>query len=537
MNNLLFSFVVGVFMFVGFNFWAYFLNALNTGVFLGLNFNNLTQTSALLNGGFYLDWVNVLFFFILCSISVSVYWFAYDYMGGDPFFWRFQVLLVLFVSSMVILLFSSNFWWIFLGWDGLGLSSFLLVNYYSASSSWWASIKTYLVNRWGDGFLVVCLCWFLNVQIFSLKEAALLVPPLIFLLLLNGAFTKSAQFPYGSWLPVAMAAPTPVSALIHSSTLVTAGVYLVLRFYQEGSTGFDSVVFLCAFLAVFLGGLGGVTTHDLKKIIAYSTMSQMGFLFIVLLLCGPDLCMMALMFHGIFKAGLFISVGNYLIYGCQDSRLVTSPAWVSCFNVYFVFHFLLSLVGLGPWLGHSSKSYFFEVFSVSFSTILAVLSLIMVMFTSWYSARLAFMVSWGSNGGSFYSSGFLFKPGFSVWYLIFLNLFLNFFWFNIFFQNVSVNDIYLWSIYFSSGFGLIFGLWIFGGSSLKFLSLHFDFVSSNIFWGWWKFLAKVGVLLEGFQENFGLSQTVSFNSLALVNWRVGAWASFVVSLLACLAFM
>lgn len=179
------------------------------------------------------DFVSVLFRVVLLSIVFCVLNFRKVYMGGDFLKSRFRQIVLSFVISMLILIFSSDFLFLLVGWDGLGVTRFLLIAYYNSSDSWAASLKTFLKNRWGDG------CLILGLSLLLLKQGGFFINGLdcsvggfFVLLLLMGGFTKRAQFPFSSWLPSAMAAPTPVSALVHSSTLVTAGVYLIFRKFR-----------------------------------------------------------------------------------------------------------------------------------------------------------------------------------------------------------------------------------------------------------------------------------------------------------------
>lgn len=269
-----------------------------------------------------LDWLSIRFFGVLMIICGSVYLFGSDYMGvGDLFIWRFSVLLNIFVLSMVGVIFFGGFFWVLVGWDGLGLTSVLLVLYYSARSSWSSGFKTYSINRIGDGFLVVVFLYLIGTdcQIVRMLDYFGLG-----MLLCLGAFTKSAQFPFSGWLPVAMAAPTPVSALVHSSTLVTSGLYLMVRFFNVLS---DRVLFTVCVVGLFTMVMASVAAcgeWDAKKVVAYSTLRQLGLMGFRLGVGLVDFCFFHLIIHALFKALLFICVGTLLmkIQHLQDLRVL-----------------------------------------------------------------------------------------------------------------------------------------------------------------------------------------------------------------------
>nr|YP_011017993.1 NADH dehydrogenase subunit 5 [Lingula reevii]WQG15356.1 NADH dehydrogenase subunit 5 [Lingula reevii] len=243
-------------------------------------------------------------------ISVSVMLFSADYMALESFKPRFYYLVGFFVLSMISLIFMPHFPGAMLGWDCLGMSSFLLVSYYKSGKASKGASLTALSSRVGDMVLVVFMCISLSGISFSSPSSlsGMSMTFLVSVLLVVGGFSKSAQTPFSSWLPAAMAAPTPVSALVHSSTLVTAGVYLVIQNY--------SILNLAGPCMLVVGGLSTVIPSllalwecDLKRIVALSTLSQLGFMFLCLG-CGlKDLAFIHLLTHAVVKALLFICVG------------------------------------------------------------------------------------------------------------------------------------------------------------------------------------------------------------------------------------
>ena len=240
-------------------------------------------------------------------IARQVFSFAQGYIKDEVHVQRFAWVLLAFVISINLLVYSRRLLGLFLGWDGLGLTSFVLVMYYQNAYAAGARLVTLLTNRVGDVALliVVVLRGVGHWQIRRLELRGVVAVLLVF-----GAITKRAQFPFSGWLPQAIAAPTPVSALVHSSTLVTAGVYLLIRFFPllEGRM----VSYRCLFLGsvtMLLAGVSACVEYDLKKVVAYSTLRQLGVMFVALGLNRPILAFFHLLTHAIFKALLFLCVG------------------------------------------------------------------------------------------------------------------------------------------------------------------------------------------------------------------------------------
>ncbi len=268
------------------------------------------------------DPTGALFGSVVIGISANVLQFANTYIHGDPFIQRFIHLVLLFVLSINLLIFIPHLIALLLGWDGLGLVSFLLVIYYQNPKSLGAGIITALTNRIGDVCLLLRIGWALNqghwliLNIWNSRYSSLLTFSIIL-----AAITKRAQIPFSSWLPAAMAAPTPVSALVHSSTLVTAGVFLIIRFFPflEKTSWFKPALLFIATLTILIAGIRAITECDLKKIIALSTLSQLGVIIASLGLGLPNLAFFHLVTHAIFKALLFVC-GGALIHFHQHSQ-------------------------------------------------------------------------------------------------------------------------------------------------------------------------------------------------------------------------
>jgi len=252
---------------------------------------------------------NSVFLFIMLLIVVSFFvllWGRYYILGDENlrlFFW----ILVGFVLSMVALIVSDRFLLLFIGWEGLGVSSFLLVIFYQNWNSLNGGILTLLTNRLGDAFIILALRLWLCSSSFGLIGGAML----IVLLLLIFSFTKSAQWPFIRWLPAAIAAPTPVRALVHSSTLVTAGVWLLFRFLENSPLS-RAIALTLGRVTLLSARLAALLERDAKKIVALSTLRQLGLIVIVLFLGNKRGIFFHLLTHALAKANLFIVVGAIL---------------------------------------------------------------------------------------------------------------------------------------------------------------------------------------------------------------------------------
>nr|DAA06189.1 TPA_exp: NADH dehydrogenase subunit 5 [Drosophila erecta] len=319
------------------------------------------------------DWMSLLFMSFVLMIASLVIFYSKEYMENDENINRFIMLVLMFVLSMMLLIISPNMMSILLGWDGLGLVSYCLVIYFQNIKSYNAGMLTALSNRIGDVAFLLAIAWMLNYgswnYIFYLEvmqnELEMLI---IGSLMMLAAMTKSAQIPFSSWLPAAMAAPTPVSALVHSSTLVTAGVYLLIRFNILLSTSWlGQLLLLLSGLTMFMAGLGANFEFDLKKIIALSTLSQLGLMMSIFSMGFYKLAMFHLLTHALFKALLFMCAGAIIhnMNNSQDIRLmgglsIHMPLTSACFNVSN-----LALCGMPFLAGFYSKDMILEIVSIS----------------------------------------------------------------------------------------------------------------------------------------------------------------------------
>lgn len=275
-----------------------------------------------------LDKVRVSFRIVVTLISGSVFFFSNKYIEEDPFSNRFIWILLSFVVSMNLLIFSGSVFFLLLGWDGLGITSFALIIYYERRESQIAGFQTLMINRLGDVLIVLRIFLFCcrgQFSIFVLSDRVFYSSGLVTLLCV-AALTKRAQFPFRSWLPAAMAAPTPVRALVHSSTLVTAGIFIIIRLCYNVPLRRATIriLLLCGSVTCLLGGWAATFENDIKKVIALSTLSQLGVIVFSLGIGFPSLSLFHLYTHALFKALLFLTAGHILIitFGNQDIRIM-----------------------------------------------------------------------------------------------------------------------------------------------------------------------------------------------------------------------
>nr|UYX79136.1 NADH dehydrogenase subunit 5 [Unedogemmula unedo] len=349
---------------------------------------------------FILDPISLSFSNTVCLISGCVMLFSSSYMSHDPFLKRFTWLVMLFVLSMNLLVFIPSLPVLLLGWDGLGIVSFALVIYYQNTKSLGAGMITVLANRIGDVMILISIGLLIlqgHWSIVSMWDFHLAAYTAFTVTL--AAMTKSAQIPFSSWLPAAMAAPTPVSALVHSSTLVTAGVFLIIRFFPFLNTisGFKSSLLFISVLTLLMAGIGANYENDLKKIIALSTLSQLGVMMMSLGMGMPYLALFHLYTHALFKALLFLCAGMIIhnSSNTQDIRhmgslFLQAPLTVTCMNIAN-----LSLCGAPFLSGFYSKDLILELSLANPTNLIMILLIFLATgMTAAYSLRLSLCSLW-----------------------------------------------------------------------------------------------------------------------------------------------
>nr|YP_009648738.1 NADH dehydrogenase subunit 5 [Panstrongylus rufotuberculatus]QDB64200.1 NADH dehydrogenase subunit 5 [Panstrongylus rufotuberculatus] len=330
----------------------------------------LSLNGCMITMTFLFDWMSLIFTGCVFIISSMVIYYSESYMSSDLDKVRFYFLVILFVMSMMMMIVSPNLMSILIGWDGLGLVSYCLVIYFQNYKSYSAGMLTILTNRIGDVAILLSIAWMLNFgswhYIYYMGMWDFWEFYLVVLIILAG-FTSSAQIPFSSWLPAAMAAPTPVSSLVHSSTLVTAGVYLLIRFSGMILHLDCSLVLCLSMMTMFMAGLGANFEFDLSKIIALSTLSHLGLMMSILFIGYPDLAFLHLLTHAFFKALLFLCAG-LMIHCMSDSQDIRHmgmminylPFTCACFCVSN-----MSLCGLPFMSGFYSKDIILEMMMIS----------------------------------------------------------------------------------------------------------------------------------------------------------------------------
>ncbi len=271
--------------------------------------------------------LSLVFCFVITFVGALIHLYSVEFMKDDEGFRRFFAFMNLFVASMLILVLAGNLLLLYLGWEGVGLCSYLLIGFwYKEPANGYAARKAFIVTRIGDTFMIIGL-FLLFISFGTLNIETLLqqapakwgtgspLATIAALLLLGGALGKSAQLPMQTWLPDAMAGPSPVSALIHAATMVTAGVYLIARMHVLFSLApaVQTAVAVIGALTLLIAGFSALTQHDLKRVLAYSTISQIGYMFLALGVGAWSAAIFHFMIHAFFKALLFLAAGSVIL--------------------------------------------------------------------------------------------------------------------------------------------------------------------------------------------------------------------------------
>ncbi len=367
------------------------------------------------NAGFFFDPLTAVMLCVVCGIGFLITVYAAGYMKGEDGYFRFFAYVGLFIFAMTCLVMGENLVMLYLGWEGVGLCSYLLIGYYyDKPSAREAAKKAFIVNRVGDcGFaLGIMLCWFAfgTISYFGdgvgtgtgLLEKAAANPDhwamqWIPFLLMIGAFGKSAQFPLHVWLPDAMEGPTPVSALIHAATMVTAGVYMIARcgaLFVTNQPAMLTISIIGAFTALFAASIA-LRQFDLKKVFAYSTVSQLGYMFVGVGVLAPVAGMFHLVTHAFFKALLFLGCGivMHAMAGELDMRRMSGLKGMLPKTRWLILMGCLALAAwpIPPFSGFLSKD---EIVAAGWehSLLLAAVLLVGAFLTSYYTFRLYYQV-------------------------------------------------------------------------------------------------------------------------------------------------
>ncbi|MCH6566338.1 MAG: NADH-quinone oxidoreductase subunit L, partial [Proteobacteria bacterium] len=374
--------------------------------------------------GFLIDSLTAMMIVVVTSVSLMVHIYTIGYMADDPGYQRFFCYIALFTFSMLMLVMSNNFLQLFFGWEAVGLVSYLLIGFwYTRETAIFANMKAFLVNRVGDfGFLLgiaVLLTYTGSLDYYevfersdSMVSATLQVIPgldwsvitLACILLFIGAMGKSAQVPLHVWLPDSMEGPTPISALIHAATMVTAGIFMVARMsplFELSETALSVVLVIGATTAFFMG-LIGIVQNDIKRVVAYSTLSQLGYMTVALGASAYSAAIFHLMTHAFFKALLFLAAGSVIIamHHEQDIRKMGGLKKYMPITYWVALVGSLSLIGFPGFAGYFSKDAIIlaaqnaDIPGAGYAYTMVLLG---VFVTAFYTFRLFFLVFHGEE--------------------------------------------------------------------------------------------------------------------------------------------
>nr|UTN43143.1 NADH dehydrogenase subunit 5 [Saemundssonia lari] len=331
-----------------------------------------------------LDQVSMMFLFMVLLVSSAVSFYSLSYMQAELTKKSFLLVFCSFIVSMGVLSVSGDIFSVMIGWDGLGLSSFALILYYKNWNSLSGGLVTFMTNRLGDVALILSICMGLaagSTSFWIISDGGILI--------CLAGMTKSAQIPFSAWLPMAMAAPTPVSSLVHSSTLVTAGVFLLIRFGDVLSDSARFLLLLASSITVTLAGLGSIWEEDLKKVVALSTLLHIGLMLLFVSTKQVEAAMVHMVAHAFFKSLLFMCVGE-LIHssgGTQDIRQIRFMMWPKSLTFPMSVS-LLSMSGLPFLSGFYSKELLLKGAWSGNKMLVWTTILLAVFFTATYSFRI-----------------------------------------------------------------------------------------------------------------------------------------------------
>nr|DBA43969.1 TPA: ND5 [Bombus confusus] len=374
------------FIFMFFGFYILLINKMYILEWLIFSFNSMKFNFILM-----INFKLMMFMFLVMFISSMIFIYSISYMdlNNNYLIKRFYYLMMLFLMSMIFLILSPNMLTLLLGWDGLGLISYCLIIYYQKMKSFNSGMLTIILNRLGDTSLLMLISL---MMIFGSWNLILYKMDLLMILLLFlMVFTKSAQLMFMIWLPAAMMAPTPVSSLVHSSTLVTAGVYLLIIYESLINLKFKEYIFMISGMTMLISGLMANFEMDFKKIIALSTLSQLGFMMSILSLGMSNLTFLHLFIHAFFKSMMFMCVGSFIHYimGIQNFRFYKGMFHLYPMKGLLMMFSLMMLCDFPFLVGFYSKDLIIEFYFLNNMKIFNLMNLIIgTILTVSYSFRI-----------------------------------------------------------------------------------------------------------------------------------------------------
>lgn len=404
---VLISFVISVY---------FFLQVLTTGQPIEAHlFYWIKLETFSVDFGFRLDQLSLIWLLFVTGIGFLIHVYSMGYMKGDRHIDRFFAYMNLFIFFMIMLVTGSNLMMVFIGWEGVGLCSYLLIGFWFSNHAYNnAAKKAFIMNRIGDlGFLIglIILAYLFNTidfvelqgKISTLSFAQIGLLSFATLMLFLGAVGKSAQIPLYTWLPDAMAGPTPVSALIHAATMVTAGIFMVVRLNFAFTETPDTmmVIAVVGALTALLGATIGLKQNDIKKVLAYSTVSQLGLMFLAVGLGAYHVAVFHVITHAFFKACLFLGSGS-VIHGMSGEQDMRKMGGLKAFmgTTYATFLIAtLAISGIPPFSGFFSKD---EIMLVAYQQqpVLWILAAVASLMTAFYMFRVLFLTFFGEFRGT-----------------------------------------------------------------------------------------------------------------------------------------
>nr|YP_010934960.1 NADH dehydrogenase subunit 5 [Bombus filchnerae]QTZ18841.1 NADH dehydrogenase subunit 5 [Bombus filchnerae]WKW52608.1 NADH dehydrogenase subunit 5 [Bombus filchnerae] len=422
------------------------------------NFNSMKMNFILM---FNFKLLMFLFLVTLISSMILMYSMSYMDLSNNFFIYRFYYLMLLFLLSMIFLILSPNMLTLLLGWDGLGLISYCLIIYYQKIQSFNSGMLTVILNRLGDASLLMIISFLTMFGSWNLFFYNMNFYILIMFFMM--VFTKSAQLMFMIWLPAAMMAPTPVSSLVHSSTLVTAGIYLLINYDMMINLKYKMMILVISSLTMLMSGIMANFEMDFKKIIALSTLSQLGFMMSIYSLEMTDLTFLHLFIHAFFKSMMFMCTGSFIHYmiGSQNFRFYSGMYYLYPIKGFLLMFSLLMLCGFPFLVGFYSKDLIIEYYFLNKMSIFSIMNLILgTIFTVSYSFRIMSLLLKMNYMINLMNLKEDFIMSMSMMIILLIMLMLSKFVYNFFFihKNINLMIIYKYFVFKMMFMGIMFSL-------------------------------------------------------------------------------